>query len=647
MSESEKRAYRFADVPMPSEYAEKDFSIDGGYAETGPLSFNSREWQHEPLDAITRYKEVYFIAPTRSGKSLLWHIVWAWFVRYVQENTLIVLADVDTVEGIFEERLKPSVKGTMRDLWSGVENDIRKDKILINGRVTRTASCRVENDLATFGSSLTIGDEVSKWSAPYDAIGMTRGRREDYKGLPGYNDRSLWVSSPKFEGDALHNEVNKGGVVHFEYAMPCPNCGMFHVLIDENIEELPNENGEKDHDPLRIKRDNAAAYICPHCKVRIEDIDRYDMIKRGRWITENEILDKDGNLIKKATLRENAEEASYQWNRLILPPEKYSFATCLSSFHAARTAADPKALEIYQNEHMARFVDRVTNKISNKYLATKVASGENEYSTTGFIPERVIAAVVGVDTQDAGFYYTIVGYGMFMESWVLRYGWIPCDMTDLQFKDNPEPVRERFVEHLYSPANTLVYPDGEILPIIGGLVDEGGHRERDVQYLCKKHPELMAYKGKSTRVTSGAMLERSKSKRLILGDTQRASGIISKAMESDAWHLPTDVDDEFVKQAANQFWKKVVDTHGNESDKFVSLQPDHYRDCLNYARLCAELHRLPVMLKDSSGVSRIKNTMANKIAEEIKQTQKTRAAQSTPAQPATPFTPRRRLWSRR
>jgi phage terminase large subunit GpA-like protein len=592
-------AFRFKVVMLPSEWAVKKFSLGKGYGESGAISFEGRKWQIGIVDAYAKYKNVMVCGPVQVGKSIAGaDIPWAWWNDNVGGHSLIVYADKDTVKDVFEERIKPSVKENLRHLWSGNEDDLRQEKMILNNGITRCASANVENDIATFSSDFIILDEYAKYRGSFDAAGAARGRQKSYKGMPGYHAIMGIVSSPKRKGDPFYNEIYKGGVLILRFKMPCPRCHYYHELIDANIKEIPSFDGSFDHDPVRIRLDKAAIYECPRCHQPILNDERYGMIDRGVWATDEEEIAQDGHIKNPIALRNRTDSVCYWFNRLVSTPDKYLWSDCLSAFFSSRN--NPKAWAIYQNEDAARFLDPSTLQLSQSVLMNKCRD-YYQYGDRARIPDAVIILLVGVDSQDDGFYYVIRGFGCNMSSYLIRHGFIECSMNASRFK-NPNEVLGALKVGLLKPA--YMRNDNTEMGIVFGFMDEGGHRRGDVHYICKHFPALRPYKGASSSTSDP--IRRSKTDIHFMGNTRHWSDLVQNYMESDEWFLPKDIGKDYLEQVVGQYNEKKIDIKGNETYEWISGGSDHYRDCENMILAAAHVMNLPEKLNDKDKADAVK-----------------------------------------
>lgn len=607
-----KEQFLFKDIKKPSEWAEKEFKLGKGYGEQGQFSFDGREWQRDIVDAPLYYKTVIVCKPVQIGGSLCAiDVPWAWWNKFVGGRSLIVYADKDTSEDVFEERIKDNIKNNLPDIWSGLEDDLRREKIILNNGISRCGSANIENDFATFPASLVCLDEVSKYKSNFDVIGAARGRQKSYKGIPGYHGILIIVSSPKRHGDPLYNEIHGGGVLVLRCQFPCPRCGEYHELMDENIKELPNDKGEYDHNPTRIRLDGAAVYECPKCKGVIADIDRWKMLPKYRWVADDEVVAKDGQIKNENSLRYKSDSVCFWPNRLVSMPDKFTFADCLSAFFTARQSVDPKAWETYWNEDMARFINPRTEKVSYSHLMQKCGD-YLQYSEQARLPNEVVILFAGIDTQDDGFYFVVRGFGHGMESWLVREGFIHCDMKE-SVNHDPRVVLEIIRRGILQPR--YLKKDGTEIGIYAGFIDEGGHRQRDVHFICRHIPIFRAYKGSSS--PNSDSIKKSEKGEHYMGNTRQLSELVQKYMESSTWHLPNDITKTYLEQVVKQYWEEEKDRHGNIKYKWVSGNNDHYRDCENYVMGLVLLNNLAERLNDTERIEQLKRAVDKKTGDVV------------------------------
>jgi hypothetical protein len=180
-----------------------------------------------------------------------------------------------------------------------------------------------------------------------------------------------------------------------------------------------------------------------------------------------------------------------------------------------------------------------------------------------------------------------------MTSWLIRADFIKCDMKD-SVNHDPAVVLNTVRGNLYNPR--YVKSTGEEIGIFAGLIDEGGHRQKDVHFLCKHLHIFKPYKGSS--MPNADSIKQSKTGDHFMGNTRQLSELVQKYMESDTWYLPKDVSKSYLEQVVKQFWEEERDRAGNLKYRWYSGGNDHFRDAENYIMGLVLLYNLPERLND-------------------------------------------------
>ena len=587
----QKESFRIRDKISVADWIENNFELSRSYAIQGKVKLFP--WQRDPVNAIQKYNRVIFVAPVQTGKSMLAEGVLGYMIDREPMNFMLCYAKKETVQDVFDERLKPFVEEipAICKYWNGEDKNLTKRRIKLNHCIGRVASAGVPADVATFNAGFIVGSEVAKWPEKgFDQQKALRGRQQASRML-GKSVKELYESSPRYEGDKLWAMAHRAGTIYLKPHYQCPFCKYWQMLEDTKIIEIPNKKGERDHDPDRIRTEKAAKYNCEKCKKDISETSRLKMADKIVWAAvdpqnKNKTIEKispEGKIIG----RKKANAIVFNWNRLV--DTTWSFYECLACYFESLISSEPEALATYQNEDMARWVKVKTERISKGFLESKKAD-YYQYGDKAFMPSGIVILIGGIDTQDDGFYYVIRGFGRGMESWLIRSDFIHCDMSEDKYK-NPAEVHSLIEQELYRLSYR--YEDGKTIPITWIFQDEGGHRQRDVIYCSQHMINLYRYKGASGR--QAKMLEQSKNEpRLYLGNTEQLSRRVQAAIESSIWHIPKDIQTEYCDQILNQYDEEYQDLRGNTRHVWVTKEPDHLRDCENYIEagvIRLELHK--------------------------------------------------------
>lgn len=560
---------------LPSEWAEKHFRLSTAYATQGPITLFP--WQVDVINSPIEYQTSVWIAPTQTGKSMLAEAYTGYLIDRRHGNIMFVYHKKETVADVFDERFKPMVKEVpaIRRYWDGDEDNLTKRRFKFRHLIMRIASAGTRGDIAAHNAPYTIGDEFAKWPRKegFDQVKMLKGRTQASVML-GKETRALYQTSPIDDQDKSWAICHDPHIRFTRPYVKCPHCGTWICMQDKHIQEKPNRKGVKDHNPQRIRAARAAWYQCPvkGCGKEITEEQRYEIWQRPVWADEREKIDQDGKVHGKV----QSETVVRQWNRLVVT--SWTFAECLACFFEAYQSADSEALKTYVNEDMADWVRTKTKRVSENYLASRMGRYHMIGTPGATVPEGVAVVLCGIDTQDGGFYYVIRGFGFNVESWLLRCDFVQCDMSEDRYQSKPQNVLARLQEEL--GRYPLERQGGQKLGIAMGLIDRGGHRSTDVDYIVGRTAYLYPYIG--TTYHQAPLIEMKKSG-IYHGHTRNLSRQVAKEIEGPIWHIPQDCPPAYMEQVLNHYEEEYTDTRGHTKRRWVTGDdhgmPDHYRDC--------------------------------------------------------------------
>lgn len=609
---SQRQALTIRDQVLPSEWIERHFQLTRSYAATGPVKLFP--WQRPIVDTWPTAEMLILIAPTQTGKSMLCEGLLGYSIDHEPSNMMVIYDTNETVQDVFDERLRPLIRETpaLRAYWSGDPEDLTKRRMKLLHMVIRVASANTRRTLASHNAGMIYGDEVAKWPQRkgYNPLKLAAGRTHAARML-GRTVRRLFCSSPRIENDYSWQLVHSPGVLYLQPYYECPHCHHWQTLKDAQVKEKPTRKGDHDHDPERIRAEGAAWYECEACHKEITEAERIGMAEGVVWAATDlksgertEKISPEGKVIGRLP---GARRVAYHWNRLA--DVTWTFAECLATYFEALHSPDGSTLADYQNEDMARWVKITSRKMAEGYLMKRAKAAKyRQFGTGAYVPEGVLVILVGIDTQDDGFYFVVRGYGKGLESWLLRAEFVTCGMDQGAFV-NPAEV------HMALMAEIQRYPlqtrDGRKLTIQFGLIDRGGHRSDDVDYICTHSPFLRPYIG-STR--KDAPVVELKPSGIYHGNTEQLSRTVEKQMAAEIWRLPADIQPDYCSQVVNQHEQEYTDTRGNTRKRWITGddtgEPDHYRDCENLLVAAAQVMSLQSMLFDEKGAAALARTQA-------------------------------------
>lgn len=602
---AEDKAFRFNIRPLTLEWAEKNIRlISPGYTRPGP--YRARPWQREIINAHHYWDKIYEVGATQVGKSTNIDIVMYYYQSVIGLNGMVAYAETATVESVFNLRIKDMIRNNpvLRENWSGKEDDLTTSNLKLKNCLWRIASAQNQNDMATFSAAICIGSEVAKWKKmkTFNPVLMLTGRSGDFYST---SETKLLLESSPFEiGDYLYKEVHKSGCLIVTPHYKCPHCGGFQEWSDYQIKlRKSNDNPDPDHAPERIREEGERAvyYECIHCKQEITEKDRAAVDCGIIWAApkiEQEDFKQDGEkILDDGTIptrleggkRRGYDAIAYRFPRLV--DISYPFYKNLALFF--ETKDDPQARRTYETETMARWPKRQARKIEVNYLESKKVRGFFQYGEMHRIPEDVLILTFGGDSQKNGFYYTIFGWGYMMSCWLIRHDFIKCAMDPNQ---NHQITYAMFSEAIY--ADPLLWFDGAEANWKYGLLDRGGHRPDDVDFICKHMVNIKPYVGLPKYDEKKPPIFKSENGSWYLGQPQMLSDFTGTLLGSDMIYFPWDTGDEFFDQVWRQFFESRINVRGEKEEVWIhgyagdgkassgdesGTGPDHYRDCFNLA----------------------------------------------------------------
>jgi hypothetical protein len=608
LSDGEKKNYLIEPRPLPCEWAkQKLYLISPSYLYPG--KFVPWKYQEEMIDAFHYWQNIIFVGPVQSGKSLMAEVCIYYTIAVLHLNFMVAFANEKKSADAFEDRYVKMIRDqrnpALYDSWDKKDDSLTKGKLKLINCIGKIASARNKNDMASFTGPVVYGSEVAKWfisELGYDPVLLLRGRSDAAFAL--YNSRKcILESSPYEEGDLLYNETFRNGTLVLQPYYKCPHCNGWQTLTDSQI-KLRDKSLKGEPAKIRELKEEAVYYECELCNNEITESQRVVISDNAVWAKaaveeegfkqEAEKIDQQGKIAgrREGGVRSGYDAVAYWYNRL--SDVTFPFYECLARFF--ESLPNEQKRKSYENETMTRWRKIRTGRIEEKYIETRKIEywqwGERHY-----IPDNVLVITLGADTQDDGFYYSIVGWGQWLSWYVLRQGFIPCQRVEKGYEFQ---VFEKFMGNLY--AEPLRWSDGTFADFTIGGIDRGGHRPDDVDYIIKHFPggRLFAYVGLTHKYDDREMVYKSDNGDFYLGQSDPLSEDTGKYISGENFYIPMDVDKEFIKQIGRQFHKKKIGTSGEVSVEWVHNYqgPDHYRDSLNINLAAAKIKGIDKMLMD-------------------------------------------------
>ena len=230
-----------------------------------------------------------------------------------------------------------------------------------------------------------------------------------------------------------------------QYYVPCPHCGVSQTLKFKQIKWPEEHHGNAD-----MIRDTAY-YECEHCKHRIDDKHKMDMLRQGEWRTVNE---SQVRVVR-------------------------SVAYHLSSLYSPWVTFGDVAYEFVKSKDKpSELMNFINSWLAEPWKSAKTKSTQNLVFTQsevprGVVPQHAPLLIASVDVQQDHFWWEVRAYAHGVSSYLVDYGqassW--ADLTEILID------REYPSEY------------GEARKIVRAGIDSG-YRTDEVYQYCAQYPEV-------------------------------------------------------------------------------------------------------------------------------------------------------------
>ena len=252
------------------------------------------------------------------------------------------------------------------------------------------------------------------------------------------------VSTPTIESGNIWQSY-MGANERKQYYVPCPHCGVSQTLKFKQIKWPEEHHGNAD-----MIRDTAY-YECEHCKQRIDDKHKMDMLRQGEWRAVNE---SQVRVVR-------------------------SVAYHMSSLYSPWVTFGDVAYEFVKSKDKpSELMNFINSGLAEPWKSAKTKSTQNLVFTQsevprGIVPQHAPLLIASVDVQQDHFWWEVRAYAHGVSSYLVDYGqassW--ADLTEILID------REYPSEY------------GEARKIVRAGIDSG-YRTDEVYQYCAQYPEV-------------------------------------------------------------------------------------------------------------------------------------------------------------
>lgn len=287
--------------PIPresvSEWACRDYRFDEP-KNNGPFVLRGREFWREPLDSFKdrTITDLVIVSGSQLGKTSLLMAGVAWKIKHDPSRALWVMPARELARTFSATRWMPSIEASPAFQGLVPTGKRRHDWSLLNqkiaGSILGFVGSNSPGQLASNPVQLAIKDETDKFN---EGTSKEAGASNlvDQRTKKAANPKRVSTSTPTLDTGVIWQELLKGDCRR--YFVPCPHCSQFIVFAwGREFLALPALGSEAficwDRSAKRTdgswdfdKAKASAHAVCPHCKSKILDGQKEDMIARGEW----------------------------------------------------------------------------------------------------------------------------------------------------------------------------------------------------------------------------------------------------------------------------------------------------------------------------------------------------------------------------
>lgn len=342
----------------------------------------------------------------------------------------------------------------------------------------RLASGGSPGTVAGYPACYLFGNEWDKWPHRKSSgeAQPANSFKQRAKGYP-YESKAIYESTPgHIETSRIWKLRNAKRTQRREYYVPCPHCLYYQTL---KFEQLTWE-GKDDPNADEVAAAESAVYICEDCGKPIQNEDRAEMMRAGRWVAEGQTIDRKGRIHGKPTV-----QSAY----ICFGPYSTLYSLLISGWDqiVAEWLAcgdDQDKKRDFYNSTLALPWDPAPDKVDPNALIVLLKSDEDRL---GVCPlwSIFLTFVVDVQSKSAGweFPWQACSWGMGGRGSLVDYG------TARGFDDLSGIINSR--EYPHADGGTPLRP-------IFTLIDSGdGNATETVYGFCRQRDRCSPLKGMS------------------------------------------------------------------------------------------------------------------------------------------------------
>ncbi len=398
--------------------------------------------------------EVVVMSSSQVGKTEFLSNTVGYYVTQDPSPLLMLQPTLEMAEAYSKDRLAPMVRDCQQLLERiGDPRSRKTDNTLLHktypgGHIT-LAGANSPASLASRPVRIVLCDEVDRYPASAgtegDPVNLARKRTVTF-----WNRKLILTSTPTNKG---RSRIEKAFLDSDQrrYFVKCPHCEHEQVLIWAGVKW-------EDGDPL------GAWYECANCNRPITNGQKLQMIREGRWKATAEF---------KGVAGFHLSEFYSPWR---------TFGDVADDFLKAKD--DPELLKVWVNTSLGETWD---DQQGETPAYEELAARAEDY-TPSFVPAGGLFLTAGVDVQADRLAVVIKAWGRSEESWLIYWGELFGDVTQLEVWQDLDKLLTLRFEHEFKTE----------IPISCTAIDSGFKPQEVYKFIRGKKYKVMATKGMST-----------------------------------------------------------------------------------------------------------------------------------------------------
>lgn len=404
-SEPERRSFQVPKDLLVSDWANKSRYLDPlTSAEPGQWMTDRTPYIKGIMDAFIDpvVEEIVIMASTQVGKTESMLNMLGYVVDQDPAPALWVMPRETDAKGISKDRIFPMINlsPALTSHRTQDKDDVTRLEITLDRMIVYLVGANSPAGLAQKPIRYLFLDETDKYP-------KFSGREADPIKLATERTRTFWnrkvvkCSTPTTREGYIANEYERTD--RCRYYVPCPHCGEYQVFVFSQIKWSSEER-----DAEVIKEDKLAWYECLFCHEKITDSHKQKMLPQGKWIQSGQEVNRHGKITGKPKI---ASKKGF-WINAIYSPWLTISEIAAEFIHSKD---EPNLLMNFVNSWLAEVWEEKTEERE----PDKIKMLALDYDE-GTLPGGVMVLTGGVDVQKDHFYLVIRGWGVGLESWLIR-----------------------------------------------------------------------------------------------------------------------------------------------------------------------------------------------------------------------------------